>query len=757
MTTPAAGGLTLLSRGSQVGFTIEYRDAPPAQATFHQEAAMPAIRIEKSLNDFLVLPIGRFFRDGQWRNVTRADAEEMIRNFEQDVLRRIVPVNIEHERARGAVGRVLRLWLEDDGVHAAVELSPHAPRNFGYVSPEIYWVWTHPYTGETHRNVLAGLALTNYPFFLGKTALWQDGAWVRAPVRFSKMHIAEITPSALRRSPDSELLSLHRRAHQLYARLFAGNRKESADDLTREDLENVHALIAEEMARRGLKHSSPLGTLDASELWTPDTLPPEILIIPNAVSIVGSAARGEQAEPHDLDVLFRLEVDPSDTRYFRLRRENVDLPVRNALGVPKWAFHPIDNPQGPHGPYIPLYHLVLRRADDLSVRSPEYASEAPGLVLEFVGTGAMNATRRRGAALRVHYGDATIQIDGEKPSDLDPRADVVLLTDPQAWNARAARDADGDVARVRIEPPGLPPLSIAPRPVEHTSHPTYGYDIRAGRVRVAYLPELWSWPSWANGADLAIIDGSAWDADIPFPNEAGGHKSLLSLTAAARKAGVRRLIATHIGTATDRALRSGETPPPGLEIASDGDRVALLVKSARSVRPGVRYPVMKPVMAGTTEFFSTDELWPWVEEKLQDGHPLLGSPKVDGFRTSIHWDGESLSVFLEDSQERRRFPAVESALDGFPPFVAEGEFTARVGRSWVARTQLAGVLSGRIDAAPFFHLFDLLYLERDLHDRPFAERLAALRSLRLPRKYFAVLPQRPVRTQRDLEKVGRWA
>ena len=722
-----------------------------------------SIRIEKSLEDFLVLPVGRFYRDGRWRDITRADCEEMVRNFEQDVLRRIVPVNIEHERARGAVGRVARLWVEDDGVHAAVELSPHAPRNFGYVSPEIYWSWTHPYTGETHRNVLAGLALTNYPFFLGKTALWRDGSWVQAPVRFSKMHIAEITPAALRRSPRSELLSLHRRAHQLYARFFAGNRKEAADGLTREDLENVHALIVAEMERRGLRHTSPLGTLIASELWTPDTLPQEVLVVPDAVSIVGSAARGEQVEPHDLDVLFRLEVDPEDPRYFRLRRENIDLPVRNALNVPKWAFHPIDNPQGPHGPYIPLYHLVLRRVDDLSVRSPADASDgdaepfaAGGLVLEFVGTGSPSATRRRGAALRIRYGDAVVQIDGEKPSDLDPSADAVLVTGPDAWNARAAVRAGGQVARARVEPPGLPPLTIRPHRVE-PSRPSYGYEIRAGRVRVAYLPKLWSWPSWADGADLAIIDGSAWGGPSRVSGNPGGHAALSDLAAAAREAGVRRLVATHVSAQTERALKAGEPLPPGLEVAADGDRISLLVKAARTVRPGVRYPVMKPVMAGTTEFFDVAELWPWAETKLRAGHPLLGSPKIDGFRTSVHWDGSSLSVFLEDSKERRRFPAIESALSGLPPFVIEGEFTARVGRTWVARTQLAGVIAGRVDADPFFHLYDLLFLKEDVHDRPFSERLAALRSLRLPRKHFAVLPQRPVRSRRDLERVGKWA
>jgi len=50
------------------------------------------------------------------------------------------------------------------------------------------------------------------------------------------------------------------------------------------------------------------------------------------------------------------------------------------------------------------------------------------------------------------------------------------------------------------------------------------------------------------------------------------------------------------------------------------------------ISPGVRFAPMKPLMKGYTEFFSTEELWPWVEKKLKAGKKLVGEIKFDGFR-----------------------------------------------------------------------------------------------------------------------------
>jgi hypothetical protein len=419
--------------------------------------------------DVLLFPVSTFYRDGKKRKFTAAQAEEMVRNFKDNVLGRTdgkLPVNAEHERWRGRIGYVVDMAVRDGQPFVKLEESKSGVLDgFDYISPEIRWLWTHPFTGAEHKNVLMGVAATNYPFLLGKTAIakalvWGDGEWFQAKA----------------------------------------------------------------------------GNIDLSKL------PAEITVTPQAVCVVGSKARGEGGD--DVDVLFRFEVDKDDGRYFRLRRENIDLPIRRALGLGK-DFHPLDNPQGPHGEALPLYDLVLRRCQ-------------------------------------------------------------------------------------RVE------------------------------------------------------------------------------------------------------------------------------KAA--VAPGRRYTVMKPSMAGSTEFFSTDELWDkWVSGKTEEGKALLGSPKVDGFRSVLSWDGDSLTVWFEDAKDSKRFPAVAKVLKGKSPFVIEGEFTAKAGDEWVARTELAGVAAGKTEATPHFWLYDLLYDGGDVSGEPFEDRLARLRKLGLPKSHFAVLEQRAVKDKRGLASVGRWA
>ena len=99
---------------------------------------------------------------------------EMVANFEANVIGRQPPVNREHMREHGRVGRITALRLADDGVRGDIEEADGydgALKGFDYLSPEVRWQWTNPYTGEQHNNVLFGAGATNYPFFLGRMAI----------------------------------------------------------------------------------------------------------------------------------------------------------------------------------------------------------------------------------------------------------------------------------------------------------------------------------------------------------------------------------------------------------------------------------------------------------------------------------------------------------------------------------------------------------------------------------------------------------
>lgn len=166
------------------------------------------VRIQKGADSVLVFPFGTYYRDGEKREFTPEGGAEMVKNFVSDLLERQPPVNLEHERAKGRVGYVRRLWVADDGVHGEIEPvkgNEDTLGRFDYVSPEIRWSWQHPFTNNKHHNVLMGLALTNYPYLLGRMSLhstadvWTGSEW--EPVTVSTMS-------------DADLVALHERLQE---------------------------------------------------------------------------------------------------------------------------------------------------------------------------------------------------------------------------------------------------------------------------------------------------------------------------------------------------------------------------------------------------------------------------------------------------------------------------------------------------------------------------------------------------------------
>ena len=160
------------------------------------------------------------------------------------------------------------------------------------------------------------------------------------------VRLSEITPARLREIDDKELLSLHRRLHQLYGR---------TKTYTKEDMINFHKLVEAEMRKRGMNHEihDELDKESAAFLRKSE----DVIVVPEFISIVGSVARGEE-EPGDIDIVIRAE---RTARGFLIQPENIELPIRNILDPEKEGkLHYIPNPQGPHGDYIPVFDLVLR-------------------------------------------------------------------------------------------------------------------------------------------------------------------------------------------------------------------------------------------------------------------------------------------------------------------------------------------------------------------------------------------------------------
>ncbi|HET9756695.1 MAG TPA: MBL fold metallo-hydrolase [Candidatus Limnocylindrales bacterium] len=194
----------------------------------------------------------------------------------------------------------------------------------------------------------------------------------------------------------------------------------------------------------------------------------------------------------------------------------------------------------------------------------------PALRCTLVGIGAIASPKYRPAGLLVSAGTWRVMLDGGPGAEPDGTIDAWLVSDADSElrttirRLGAARGVKPAVAAF-----DRPDLSIQPRPVVHTSHPTFGYLIEVRGRRVVWAPEFMVFPDWAAGADLMFAEASGWARPIRFARGTGGHAPVLETDRVAREAGVRRLVFAHIGRPTIRALVDGLTPPFG-EIGVEG-------------------------------------------------------------------------------------------------------------------------------------------------------------------------------------------
>ena len=187
-----------------------------------------------------------------------------------------------------------------------------------------------------------------------------------------------------------------------------------------------------------------------------------------------------------------------------------------------------------------------------------------------LGVGAADSPRYRPAGLLVSCAGTRVIIDGGPHVVPKARVDAWLLTDDHAELAAAIRRKARELGLVaKVAPFRAQGLRIDPKPVVHTNHPTFGYELRGGGLKVVWAPEFFEFPSWAKRADLMFAEASSWNRPIYFRGAVGGHLDARSVERAARRAGVKRLVFAHIGRPTIRAMEAGARPSFG-DFASDG-------------------------------------------------------------------------------------------------------------------------------------------------------------------------------------------
>ena len=199
------------------------------------------------------------------------------------------------------------------------------------------------------------------------------------------------------------------------------------------------------------------------------------------------------------------------------------------------------------------------------------------LRLRLLGVGAMRSPRYAPAGLLVSYRGTRVAFDGGPGAVPGGSVHAWLVCDERSelrtQIRRLARDRDLEPVITPFRRGGL---SVEPQPVEHTSHPTVGYLVEAGRRRVAWAPEFWAFPDWAAGVDVLFADAAGWDRPIRFAGGVGGHAAALEVAHEASRREIGRLVFAHIGRPTIRAMDTGARPPFG-EFGADGRSYRLRV------------------------------------------------------------------------------------------------------------------------------------------------------------------------------------
>lgn len=530
------------------------------------------------------------------------------------------------------------------------------------------------------------------------------------------IRIERVTKENLKELVDHELSDLRVRFNQIWKSNFKGNQIEFVGALSRTDIEDKYRMLVKEMTLRRIPilEASLLDQhiFDKSiyKISTHDF--GDIVLVPDFLTIAGSYVRDPEGAG-DVDVIVRAPEESRDPSH--------ELKITRALQKHlKKDIEYVYHSAGPHSSYISFFDLVLRAKDSIQVtrvKESPVRKKAGDFELAIIGTGAMDSPRKD-ESLMIAYKLKHVLIDAGKDikaKDLPVKTlHRILLCDPES---RYVKDAKRLAKQFKIlDPPGvgewiLEDLSITPFEVKHTNHKTYGYKIMIDKKKIIYAPEFYEFPAReAKDADLAILEGSAWDKSIDFVGGVGGHAPILETWKKAKDAGVKKILFTHIGKPVERNLDKAKelgidiahdgqklkldeiskklTPQQQKEVDEETERIRRNSKQAKfphefmparwthknghprclicgdeettdgicrglekaTIRIGHPFTPLKSAGGyGKFEFGSLDELVDvWAQGYFDIG--IAVETKFDGFRVQIHKYGDEIKIFSEDAK-----------------------------------------------------------------------------------------------------------
>jgi len=513
------------------------------------------------------------------------------------------------------------------------------------------------------------------------------------------MRIEEITANKLKEAPDKELYSLRLRFVQLYNKNFKGNRNTRVGTLSRSDFLQKYRLLVKEMKDRGLTHAkvtdidvevfrkAMFGGLDVGTLG-------DIVIVENYLAIAGSFVKSP-TEANDIDIIVR---DSSSNRDEGLELKVGRLLEKETEKLPHFVY----SPRGPHSSYIPLFDLVLRSKEETKRVKIREGQKVEKQGIEYFASldnwdeallfDNYEVVKRlaEGSVLDLGCGTGRLlkllEQSGRKVSGVDNSDEALKFCKKKAL----------DVIKLDLEKEKLPfddeswDNVISVHSLEHIKNTDNAINeaVRVAKKKIVILVPLGKRQDFTHVHVFKKID----DFKKLFKGDNFSFTYLEDTNSA-----VAELNKKKLKKAALTPMRSFDPP--------------------------------KPTMSGLTEAFSVEEIWNWAKDR-----ELVAEPKLNGIRVVICKQGDRVKILTENRKDRSKsFPQIIEQLKKIKDdFILDGSMGIERNGKPLPRIKLMTLISEKPELEEndvvVFTVFDLPYLNEDLHEKPFIERRKKLES-----------------------------
>lgn len=538
------------------------------------------------------------------------------------------------------------------------------------------------------------------------------------------MRIEDMTRALLKKASERDLNNLRVRFINIYQKYFDGNTRKSAIGLEREDFVMKYIMLMEEMKQRGMKLSSWTGLDERTKdrifkraVWGLDV--PELgdhVIVENYMAIGGSFVKSPR-DAEDVDIIVRDSESNRD--------EGMELKVGRLInGMTEKDPHFVYAPKGPHSSYIPIFDLVLRarpqtkRIDVVEKSDKEYYAQLEDWDKAYKKDNDEVISRLAdGSVLDLGCGSGKLlkmlADEGREIMGIDNNETALGMCEDKGVPAEKCNLDKEDIS---LDDKSFDNV-ICVHTIEHLEYPEK-------LIRDA--------------CNLA-------------------KKKVIILSPLGKRLDPRHK--QEFKTVNDFGQYFGRQWTVK-EIEESNSAIAIREferKEKAALKPFGKFTPPKPTMAGLTEAFSIDEIWGWAEKRL----PLDVEEKLNGFRCIAEKKGDKIRIKTEGNKDRtKQFKELIDVLKKIPDdFMLDCSMGIERGGKALPRIKLMTLMADRpeLEEGDIIKatLFDIPYLNEDVHGKPLSERRKKLESFYNKHlkgsKHFSLTSFNIVKTRKELE------